>query len=97
MNFYLFIKVKKGGGALVHVYVWEHIVSLNYRIVWWIFTKLGREKVLMTPHICIDFWAKYAQGWIQSRAKIGHGGLLIKELLLQTWRLQQQTEYIAII
>ena len=33
MNFYLFIKVKKGGGgAIVHVYVWEHKVSLNYRI-----------------------------------------------------------------
>ena len=33
MNFYIFIKVKKeGGGALVHVYVWEHIVSLYYRI-----------------------------------------------------------------
>ena len=48
MNFYLFIEVKKGGGALVHVYVLEHIVSLNYRITWWIFTKLGRDKVLMT-------------------------------------------------
>ena len=34
-----------GGGALVHVFVWQHIVSLNYRIVWWIFTKLGRDKV----------------------------------------------------
>ena len=31
MNFYLFIKVKRGD-ALVHVYVWEHIVTLNYRI-----------------------------------------------------------------
>ena len=30
MNFYLFIEVKKGGGgALVYVYVLEHIVSLN--------------------------------------------------------------------
>ena len=48
MNLYLFIKVKKGG-ALVHVYVWEHIVSINYRIAIWIFTKLGRDKVLMTP------------------------------------------------
>ena len=32
MNFYLFIEVKKGVGALVHVYVFEHLVSLNYRI-----------------------------------------------------------------
>ena len=32
MDLYLFIKVEKRGGALVHVYVWEHVVSLNYRI-----------------------------------------------------------------
>ena len=86
MIFYLFIKVKRG----------EHVVSLNYRIVGWIFTKLGRDKVLMTPHICIDFWVKSAQGWIQGGANIGHGPLFSKELLLQTARLQQQTEYIAI-
>ena len=46
----------------MHVYVLEHIVSLNYRIARWIFTKLGRDKVLMTPHICIDSWAKSAPG-----------------------------------
>ena len=58
MYFYLFLNVKKGGGgAPVHVYVLEHRVSLNYRITWLIFTKLGRDEVLMTPHICIDFWA----------------------------------------
>ena len=69
---YLFIKVKKffneflfifwsekgGGAALVHVYVLEHIVTLNYGITWWIFTKLCRDKVLKTPLICIHFWAK---------------------------------------
>ena len=100
MNFYLFIEVKKGGGgcALVHVYVLEHIVSLNYKIAWLIFTKLGRDKVLMTRHICIDSWAKSAQGWIQGRAKIGHGGVpFSKELLLQTERLQQHTECIEVI
>ena len=34
INKFLFIywSEKKGGGALVHVYVLEHIVSLNYRI-----------------------------------------------------------------
>ena len=69
---------KGGGGALVHVYVLEHIVSLNYRIAWWIFTKLGRDKVLMIPHICIDSWAKSAQGWIQGGAKIDLGGSLLQ-------------------
>ena len=33
MNFYLFIEVKKGGGALVHVYVLEHIVSLTTELL----------------------------------------------------------------
>ena len=34
MNFYLFFEVKKrgGGAALVHVYVLEHIATLNYGI-----------------------------------------------------------------
>ena len=32
----------------------------------------------MTPHICIDSWAKSAQGWIQGRAKIGPGGSLLQ-------------------
>ena len=74
MNFYLFIKMKKGGGVLVHVYVREHKVSPNYRIVWCIFKTPGRDRALITPHICNDFWAKFAQGWIQGRAKIGHEG-----------------------
>ena len=33
----------------------------------------------MTPHICIDFWAKSAQGWIQGEAKIGHRGPLFSK------------------
>ena len=71
MNFYLFTKVKIERGVLVHVYVWEHIVSLiiNFRITWWIFTKLGTDKVLMTPRICIDFYAKFAQVCIQGGPK----------------------------
>ena len=97
MKFYLFIEVKKWGDALVHVYILEHIVSLNYRIAWWIFTKLGRDKVIMTLHICIESWAKSAQGWIQGGAKIGQGVPFSKELLLQTGRLQQHTECIAVI
>ena len=28
----------------------------------------------MTPHICIDFWAKSALGQIQGRAMIGKWG-----------------------
>ena len=62
----------------MHVYVLEHIVSLNYKIARRIFTKLGSDKVLMTPNICVDSWAKSAQGWIQGGAKIGPGGSLLQ-------------------
>ena len=72
-NEFLFIYwSEKGGVALVHVYVLEHIVRLN------LFTKLGRDKVLMTSHICIDSCAKSAQGWIQGGAKIGPRGSLLQ-------------------
>ena len=36
----------------MHVYVWEHIVSLSYRTDGWIFTKLCRDEVLMVPYKC---------------------------------------------
>ena len=36
--------------------------------------KFGRDKLLMTPHICIDFRAKSVQGRIQSWAIIGQWG-----------------------
>ena len=68
--------MKEGGGcALMHVYVLEHIVSLCYRTAWWIFTKLGRDEVLMAPHLWLDFSANPAQGLIQSGAKIGQWGV----------------------
>ena len=66
---------KGGGGALMHVYVLEHIVSLCYRTTWWMFTKLGRDEVLMAPHLWLDFLANPAQGWIQGGAKIGTSGV----------------------
>ena len=82
----------------MHVYVWEHIVTLNYRITWWIFTKLCRDKVLKTPLICIHFLGKIRLG---ADPEQGHNtsmrGPFSKELLLQSGMLQQQTECIAII
>ena len=81
----------------MHVYVWEHIVSLSYITAWWIFMKLGRDEVLMVPYKCCCFSARPVQGRIQGRAKIGQGVPFFNELRLQTWRLQQQTEYIAMI
>ena len=62
--------MKKGGGvALMHVYVLEHIASLYYRTAEWMFTKLGRDKVLMTLHMHKDVLAIFAQGRIQGEAK----------------------------
>ena len=46
----------------------------------------GRDKVLMTPHIWIDIWAKSAQGWIQGRAKISHGGPLLQRTSSSDWK-----------
>ena len=57
------------------------------------FTKLGRDEVLMGLHMHWGVSAISAQGWIQGRAKIDHGGggvPYLKKILLQTGRLQQQ-------
>ena len=64
------------------------------------FMKLGRDEVLMARHMHKDVLAKFAQGADPGRGKIGHqgGGVpFFKKLLLQIWRLQQQTEFIAVI
>ena len=46
----------------MHVYVWEHIVSLYYRTAGLMFTKLGRDKVLMAPHMYQGDSGRSAQG-----------------------------------
>ena len=52
MNFWcIYLGKEREGGAVMHVYVWEHIVSLYYRNTWWMFTKLDRDEVLMTLHM----------------------------------------------
>ena len=99
MNFLCIYLGKKGvGGALMHVYVWQHIVSLYYSTAQWMFTKLGRDEVLMVPYKCCYFSARSPQGRIQGGAKIGHAGdPFFNNFFLQTGRLQQQTEFIAMI
>ena len=48
----IYLGEEKGGGvALMHVYLWEHIVILYHRTALWTFTKLGRDEVLMAPHM----------------------------------------------
>ena len=65
---------KGGGVALMHVYVWEHIASLYYRTTEWMFTKLGRDEVLMARHMHKDVLAIFAQGADPGWGKIGHRG-----------------------
>ena len=69
MNFLWIYLGEKAGGALMHVYVWEHIASLYYRTASWMFTKLGRDEVLMARHMHKDVLAISAQGRIQGEAK----------------------------
>ena len=51
MNFLCIYLGEGRGGALMHVYVLEHIVSLYYRTAWLMFTKLGRDEVLMALYM----------------------------------------------
>ena len=51
MNFICIYLGEGRGGALMHVYVWEHIVSLYDRTARLMFTKLGMDEVLMAPHM----------------------------------------------
>ena len=86
MNFLCIYLREKGGGALMHVYVWEHIVSLYYRTALWMFTKLGRDEVLMVPYKCCCFSARSVQGRIQCGAKVGHGGPLLQRTSASDWK-----------
>ena len=38
----------------MHVYVWEHLASLDYRTAKWMFMKLGRDEVFMAWHMLKD-------------------------------------------
>ena len=63
------------------------------------FTKLGRDEVLMAWHMHKDVLVISAQGRIQGEANRLPGGGVFPffKNLLQTGRLQQQTEFIAMI
>ena len=76
MNFLcIYLDEKRGGGCTYAcIYILEHIVSFYYRTAKWMFTKLGRDEVLMVPYKCCCFSARSVQGRIQGGAKIGHGG-----------------------
>ena len=57
----------------MHVYVWEHIVSLYYRTAYWMITKLGRHEVFMVPYKCCCFSARSIQGRIKGQGRRSRG------------------------
>ena len=79
---YLF-RWRKGGGVLMHVYVWEHIVSLfyMYRTTWWILIKLGMEEELKVPYLRLrhfrlplqNSWTEFNKTWQEARSKFFFG------------------------
>ena len=81
----------------MHVYVWEHIVTLNYRIACWIFTKLGRDKLLMSRIFVLTFGSNLLgmdPGQGHNRSKRGPSP---KDFFYRVGRLQEQSECIAMI
>ena len=62
MYFLCFYLYKGKGVAPMHEYVLEHIVRLYYRIACCMFTKIGRDELLMAPHLFLFFSGKSAQG-----------------------------------
>ena len=90
MNFLcIYLGEGKGGGALMHVYVLEHIFSLYYRTAWLMFTKLGRDEVLMAPHMFKGVLARSARTDPGRGQNMSKGDPFFKKLL-QIGRLQRQ-------
>ena len=82
----------------MHEYVLEHIVSLYYRIAWWMFTELGRGEVLIAPHLFLGFFLEICLGMDPGESQNRSMKCpFSKGLLVRIVRLQQQDEYIAAI
>ena len=60
-----------------YIFELEHIIGLYYRTTWWMFTNLGRDKVLKAPHMCLGFSANSTKGWFQGGAKVGQWGVTL--------------------
>ena len=62
MNFLCIYLGEKGGGALMHVYVWERIVSLYYRTAEWMFTKMEGMKCSWSLTSVVVLWPDPSRG-----------------------------------
>ena len=59
----------------MHVYVWEHILSLSSKTAWLILTKLVSDELLMVSYKFYGFKTTSAKGRIQGGPKIGRRGV----------------------
>ena len=67
----IYMYLGDGRGVLLHLYVWEHIVSLNYWTAWLVSMTLGIDEVVIALRMCLVFLARSAEGWIQSGTENG--------------------------
>ena len=80
--------MKEGGGVATYACICMGTHSLSYRTDWWMFTKLGKDEVIMTLHMRLGFLARSAKRWIQGSIEIGQWGASSPKDLF--FRMQQQ-------
>ena len=95
---FMYIFRRRKGGALMHVYVWEHkVIAFTTELLNECLRNLVGMKCSWPPHALRCF------GYIHPGANPGYGKnwlggeALLKKLLFQAARLQQPTECIAMI
>ena len=83
----------------MHVYVWEPQLAFTTEpLNGCKLTTLDRDEVIMVPYKCCCFFGQIRPGADPGRGKNRSLGVpFFNERLLQTGRLQQQTEYIVMI
>ena len=72
----------------VHVHVLDHIVSLCYITALWMFTKLGRDEVLVAPYLWLDFGQTPPRGGSREGKNRSMRGPFSKGPLLRIGRIQ---------
>ena len=87
-----------GGGCTNAYYVLEHIVSLSYRTAQWMLTKLGRDEILMAPHLCLGFQQTPPRDGSRAGQKYVNEGSLLQRTPSSEWKATrpQQIECSAV-
>ena len=72
----MYIFRRRKGDSLTLVYVWGHIVSLDYRTTWWKFKDNDRDEVLKSPYKCCSLSVIYRVGSRPARQNVEEGPLM---------------------